>query len=224
MPSWVGTFGFPGSAGLRLQLDDDGQGILRAPEDPSRPEMPMSELSDTLLSGLIDEAFKNLTGEERLAFVERLFARVPTENQERLIRTLLGDLAAESGRSGPNTDVEHQLLSLSMGTGRRGIPPRDIGPWRTCCRMMAEVDRASRLDGLDADRPARVFGALGDETRVRIIKLLSEGEERVDDLTRTLDTPQSTVSHHLRVLKEAGLVHAEKRGRSVYYSIAPLEE
>jgi DNA-binding HxlR family transcriptional regulator len=184
----------------------------------------MSELSDTLFSGLIDEAFKNLTGEERLAFVERLFAKVPTESQERLMRSLVGDLAAESGRPGPDPGIEHQPLSLPMRAERRDLPPRDIGPWRTCCRMMAEVDRASRLDGLDADRPARVFGALGDETRVRIIKLLSEGEERVDDLTRTLDTPQSTVSHHLRVLKEAGLVHAEKRGRSIYYSIAPSED
>jgi Bacterial regulatory protein, arsR family len=221
MPSWFGTFGVEGPARVRL-LDDDGQGILRSPEDPSPLEIPMSELSDTLLSGLIDEAFKNLTGEERLAFVERLFARVPTENQQRLIRALVSDLAAESGRPGPDPEIEAQLLPL--GVGRRDLPPRDIGPWRTCCRMMAEVDRASRLDGLDADRPARVFGALGDETRVRIIKLLSGGEERVDDLTRTLGTPQSTVSHHLRVLKEAGLVHAEKRGRSIYYSIAPSED
>ena len=184
----------------------------------------MSELSDTLLSVLIDEAFKHLTGEERLAFVERLFTRVPSENQERLIRTLVGDLAAESGRLGLNPDVEHQLLSLSVGAERRDLPPRDIGPWRTCCRMMAEVDRASQLNALDADRPARVFGALGDETRIRIVKLLSQGEKRVDDLTRTLDTPQSTVSYHLRVLKEAGLVHAEKRGRSIYYSIATLAD
>ena len=183
----------------------------------------MSELTDTLLSGLIDEAFKNLTGEERLAFVERLFAKAPTESQERLIRALIGDLAGVSGRSEHNPDGP-QVLALSVLGRRRDLPPRDIGPWRTCCRMMAEVDRASQLDALDADRPARVFGALGDETRIRIIKLLSQGEERVDDLTRILGTPQSTVSHHLRVLKEASLVHAEKRGRSVYYSIAPLED
>ncbi len=183
----------------------------------------MSELTDTLLKGLIDEAFRNLTGEKRLAFVERLFARVPTENQERLIRTLVGDLAVQSGRPEPDPD-DAALLPLSVPGERRDHPPRDIGPWRTCCRMMAEVDRATRLDTLDADRPARVFGALGDEKRIRIIKLLSQGEERVDDLTRILETPQSTISHHLRVLKEAGLVHAEKRGRSIYYSIAPLED
>ena len=133
-----------------------------------------------VLNGLIDEALKDLTGEERLAFVERLFVRVPTESQERLIRTLVGDLAAESGQPAPGPDVEHRSRPLFIQDGRQDLPPRDIGPWRTCCRMMAEVDRASRLDALDADRPARVFGALGDETRIRIIKLLSQGKERVE--------------------------------------------
>ena len=90
--------------------------------------------------------------------------------------------------------------------------------------MMTEVDHASHLGAEDAARPAQVFGALADETRIRIIKLLSRSEERVDDLTRALDVPQSTVSHHLRVLKEAGLVNADKRGRSTYYSITGLED
>ena len=185
----------------------------------------MSDLSDTLLKGLIDEAFKNLTGEERLAFVERLFSELPTESQERVLRTLVRDLAdPQSGPSGRDSSLQDQSWPSFMREARRDLSPRDIGPWRTCCRMMAEVDRASRLDSLDAARPARVFGALADETRIRIIKLLSQGEQRVDDLTRSLDTPQSTISHHLRVLKEAGLVHAEKRGRSIYYSIPSIEE
>jgi ArsR family transcriptional regulator len=185
----------------------------------------MSDLSDTLLKGLINEAFKNLTAEERLAFVERLFSELPIESQERVLRTLVRDLAApHSGPSGADPVLEDQSWPPFMREVRRDLSPRDIGPWRTCCRMMAEVDRASRLDLLDAARPARVFGALADETRIRIIKLLSRGEQRVDDLTRSLDTPQSTVSHHLRVLREAGLVHAEKRGRSIYYSVPGLEE
>ena len=89
---------------------------------------------------------------------------------------------------------------------------------------MAEVDRASRLETLDARRPARIFGALSDETRIKIVKLLSEGEKHVDELAQRLEAPQSTVSHHLRVLKEAGLVRAERRGRSIYYSIDPSLE
>ena len=185
----------------------------------------MSDLSNTLLKGLIDEAFKNLTGDERLAFVERLFSELPIESQERVLRVLVRELAApESGRLGPDSGLRDQSWPPFMREARRDLSPSDIGPWRTCCRMMAEVDRASQLDSLDAARPARVFGALADETRIRIVKLLSEGEQRVDDLTRSLDIPQSTVSHHLRVLKEAGLVHAEKRGRNIHYSIATLDE
>jgi len=46
----------------------------------------------------------------------------------------------------------------------------------------------------------------------------------VDELTQILDAAQSTISHHLRVLKDAGLIQADKRGRSVYYSIARMEE
>lgn len=185
----------------------------------------MSDLSDTLIKGLIDEAFKNLTREERLSFVKRLFGELPTENQERFLRTLVRDLAAaQSGPQSSGPSPQDGSWPLFIGEASRDLMPRDIGPWRTCCRMMTDVDRASRLDALDARRPARVFGALADETRIRIIKLLSLGEERVDDLTHALDIPQSTASHHLRVLKEAGLVHAEKRGRSIYYSITPLEE
>ncbi len=185
----------------------------------------MSDLSGTLLKDLIDEAFKNLTAEERLAFVERLFGELPIDNQERVLRTLIRDLSTpESERSGRGAATQDQSWPPFMRAARQDLAPRNIGPWRTCCRMMAEVDRASQLDSMDAARPARIFGALADETRIRIIKLLSHGEQRVDDLTRSLDIPQSTVSHHLRVLKEAGLVHAEKRGRSIHYSIASLDE
>ncbi len=185
----------------------------------------MNDLSGTLLKGLIDEAFKSLTAEERLAFVERLFGELPIDNQERVLRTLIRDLAApEPGRPGRGAAARDQSWPPFMAAARRDLTPRDIGPWRTCCRVMAEVDRASQFESMDAARPARIFGALADETRIRIIKLLSRGEQRVDDLTRSLGIPQSTVSHHLRVLKEAGLVHAEKRGRSVHYSIASLDE
>jgi len=221
----IGTVEFPGPEELRLWIDDDGRGIPRIAENPSRLEAPMSDLSDTLLQALIDEAFKNLTGQERLAFVERLFGELTVESQEHVLRTLISDFAApESGRPGRDSALQDLPWPSVMQDEHQDLSPRDIGPWRTCCRMMAEVDHASRLDSLNAARPARVFGALADETRIRIIKLLSQGEHRVDDLTRSLDIPQSTVSHHLRVLKEARLVHAEKRGRSIHYSIASLEE
>ncbi|NKQ36584.1 MAG: winged helix-turn-helix transcriptional regulator [Chloroflexi bacterium] len=71
---------------------------------------------------------------------------------------------------------------------------------------------------------ARVFNAMADETRLKIVKLLSEREYGVDELVRELGIAQSTTSHHLRVLKEAGIVRGEKRGRSVFYSLIPAAQ
>ena len=71
---------------------------------------------------------------------------------------------------------------------------------------------------------AQMFNGLADETRVKIVKLLSKGEFTVDELVEFLNVPQSTTSHHLRVLKEANLIQGEKRGRNIYYSLVRPEE
>lgn len=70
-------------------------------------------------------------------------------------------------------------------------------------------------------RNARVFQALSDETRLRILDRLRHGERCVCDLTDLLDAAQSRLSFHLKTLKEAGLVHDRKEGRWVYYRICP---
>lgn len=81
------------------------------------------------------------------------------------------------------------------------------------------------MESVRTATPARVFSALADETRLKIIKLLSEGEKSVDELVQALGIAQSTTSHHLRVLKEARLIKGDKRGRSIYYSLTqPLQE
>lgn len=67
---------------------------------------------------------------------------------------------------------------------------------------------------------ARLFRALGDETRLAILKQLREqGEVCACNFLACCDRAQPTVSHHLKVLREAGLVDAEKRGLWVYYSL-----
>ena len=73
----------------------------------------------------------------------------------------------------------------------------------------------------DAERTARWFRALGDETRLRILERLSDGEQCVCDLTDALDAGQSLMSHHLKSLKEAGLLRDRRQGRWVYYSLDP---
>ena len=64
------------------------------------------------------------------------------------------------------------------------------------------------------------FRALGDETRIYLLELLTTGERTVADLMETTGLGQSLVSHHLRALREAGLVTTRRDGRWVNYSIA----
>ena len=77
---------------------------------------------------------------------------------------------------------------------------------------------------LPADRNRAVaaarFRALGDETRLRLLEHLTTGERSVATLMEDTGLGQSLVSHHLRALREAGLVRARRDGRWVYYSIA----
>jgi ArsR family transcriptional regulator, arsenate/arsenite/antimonite-responsive transcriptional repressor len=66
---------------------------------------------------------------------------------------------------------------------------------------------------------AAIFKALSDETRLRIIKLLEQGELCVCDITAALDMVQPKVSFHLNALKEAGLIRDRKQGRWIHYRL-----
>ncbi|MEO6447011.1 MAG: metalloregulator ArsR/SmtB family transcription factor [Gemmatimonadaceae bacterium] len=72
---------------------------------------------------------------------------------------------------------------------------------------------------LDIPRIARLSNALADEARVEIIARLLGGEQCVCDLTDALETGQSRLSYHLRVLKDAGLVTDRRQGRWSYYTL-----
>jgi ArsR family transcriptional regulator len=74
----------------------------------------------------------------------------------------------------------------------------------------------------DADfigRQTEFFGALADETRLRILKLLMIREMCVCEIMVALDLTQPTASHHLNLLENAGLVKCRKEGKWVFYSI-----
>ena len=80
------------------------------------------------------------------------------------------------------------------------------------------------LDDGAARRLARVFKALGDPTRVRLLSLIAAhqgGEACVCDLTDVFDLTGPTISHHLKVLREAGLISGERRGTWIYYRVHP---
>ena len=71
---------------------------------------------------------------------------------------------------------------------------------------------------------ARVFKALSDPVRLRLLSLIAShagGEACVCDLTDVFDLSGPTISHHLKVLREAGLITGERRGTWVYYWLRP---
>ncbi|MFG3098012.1 ArsR/SmtB family transcription factor [Streptomyces sp. NPDC048202] len=71
---------------------------------------------------------------------------------------------------------------------------------------------------------AKVFKALGDPVRLRLLSLIASragGEICVCDLTPAFDLSQPTISHHLKLLKQAGLIDSERRGTWVYYRLIP---
>jgi ArsR family transcriptional regulator len=78
------------------------------------------------------------------------------------------------------------------------------------------------LDPGAAEDLAAVFKALADPTRVAIVSRLASGETCcVCDLTDAFELAQPTVSHHLRILRDAGLVESERRGTFAYYWLVP---
>ena len=67
---------------------------------------------------------------------------------------------------------------------------------------------------------ARIFKALGDENRVHILTMLQNGELCACELLRELDVTQPTLSHHMKILCESGIVNGRKEGCWMYYTIS----
>lgn len=94
-------------------------------------------------------------------------------------------------------------------------------PGDACCSPIAEAS----LDAEQATDLARMFKALGDPIRLRLLSRITSaphGEICVCDLTGgDFDVSGPTISHHLKVLREAGLIEGERRGTWVYYRPQP---
>ena len=67
---------------------------------------------------------------------------------------------------------------------------------------------------------AEVCQGLSDPKRILLLYALADGPRRVTDLVESLELPQPTVSHHLKILRERGLVSTERDGTAIYYSLA----
>src|SRR5215210_4771507 len=103
-------------------------------------------------------------------------------------------------------------------------PKRKRAPGEPCCEPVVYPD----VDRVMAERMARVARALGDPIRLQLVDVLRKhaGKVCVCELTPLFDVGQPTVSHHLKVLRAAGLVDSERRGLWAYYYVTPgaLEE
>jgi ArsR family transcriptional regulator len=78
------------------------------------------------------------------------------------------------------------------------------------------------LDADSAGRLALMFKALGDPTRVRLVSLIAAtegGEACICDLTTPVGLSQGTVSHHMKILADAGLVSRDQRGKWAFYRV-----
>ena len=86
--------------------------------------------------------------------------------------------------------------------------------------MLCDMPRTARTPSQDPE--IRLLAALADPTRLAIVRELAASNETCAcDFTACCDVGQPTVSHHLRVLREAGVVTAERRGQWIYYRLAP---
>ncbi len=104
--------------------------------------------------------------------------------------------------------------------------PADIAiiaaPDPAACARPALVSKP--LDEASAAELAPRFKALGDPVRLRLLSLIGAregGEICVCDLTSAFTLSQPTISHHLKVLREAGLIDSDRRGTWVYYRLVP---
>jgi len=88
-----------------------------------------------------------------------------------------------------------------------------------CAPLLREPITAGQAAGL-----ARMLKALADPTRLRLVSLIAareDGEACVCDLTEPLGLTQPTISHHLKILVEAGIFTRDKRGVWAYYALVP---
>jgi ArsR family transcriptional regulator, nickel/cobalt-responsive transcriptional repressor len=76
-------------------------------------------------------------------------------------------------------------------------------------------------DPLRSAECSKFLKALGDPDRLKIVQCLRDGPKAVGEISRELDAPLANVSHHVRLLREAGVVRNGKRGRFVIYSLDP---
>lgn len=115
-------------------------------------------------------------------------------------------------------------MNSGMNGDRTAAAGRPTGAPAACAvravGAVPDIDADLDAGTHDHEAVAAVFRALAEPARLRIVHALTSGEQRVRDLVGTLELAQSTVSAHVAVLREAGLVTSRAAGRSTYYALA----
>jgi ArsR family transcriptional regulator len=96
----------------------------------------------------------------------------------------------------------------------------DVSATDACCAPLS----GPALSDSEAFELAKVFKALSDPVRLRLLNMIASvdgGEACVCDLTAAFELTGPTISHHLKVLRQAGLIEGERRGTWVYYRVVP---
>ncbi len=117
--------------------------------------------------------------------------------------------------SDSSTFVNACAIMGGMGTATAPVTAGDVA---TCCSPLT----GGVLDTAAAERLAAVFKALSDPARVKLVSLIAAsdgGEACICDLTEPLGLSQPTVSHHMKLLVESGLVSRDQRGKWAYYRV-----
>jgi ArsR family transcriptional regulator, arsenate/arsenite/antimonite-responsive transcriptional repressor len=98
-------------------------------------------------------------------------------------------------------------------------PKQKRAAGEACCEPVAYPD----VDRAEAERMAAIAKALGDPVRLQLVDVLRKhaGKVCVCELVPLFDLSQPTVSHHLKVLRDAGIVGSERRGLWAYYYVLP---
>ncbi|MEV4620812.1 metalloregulator ArsR/SmtB family transcription factor [Asanoa sp. NPDC049573] len=107
-----------------------------------------------------------------------------------------------------------------MSKQATALPLIDLNAEAPCCPPLAQ----RRVPAETAAVLAPAFKALGDPVRLQLMSMIAsaeDGEACVCDLTPAFELSGPTISHHLKTLREAGLVDAERRGTWVYYRARP---
>jgi ArsR family transcriptional regulator len=123
----------------------------------------------------------------------------------------------EGDSTAPSTDV-NESAEVVVAVRELQVLVQRVGG--ACCAPI----QTETLTTQDAKTLAKGFAALGDPVRLQLLSLLAtsgEGAVCVCDLVEPVGKSQPTVSHHLKILREAGLVTSERRGTNNWYAAVP---